>query len=190
MSLERTLQTLTTHLRALAERAAALTLTVREDHPADRDPHLIDQLEEGCQALEDRLAEAFDVGPLQDLAVAAETGDGRRLLGALASTHELVLALHEDVAVALAPGDRWAELAELARGRRRAWQAWAEVVGAGLEGLHYQLSEIQRALLDSWRELGERLLAGGVSVSATNIGQQIRLDGERDDIDNTLRGVT
>jgi hypothetical protein len=56
---------------------------------------------------------------------------------------------------------------------KTAWRDWATHVRKALDLCRGSMDDLNRALFCGWQELTDRVGLGGVSVHATNIGQQI-----------------
>lgn len=78
----------------------------------------------------------------------------------------------------LASYGRLRRLGRFGREKGGAWRDWAAHVRTALDRCRRPLEEVNRALFRGWQEVADRLGTAGVSVRATNIGQQITLPAE------------
>lgn len=171
MTLHDHLRQLELGLVALQEGLAGLDMTLREDAPEEPGPALVDLLGDAGGELQGWLASALT-------ALARERAGESTLAGVtrtLVHCHERLQRCHRHALEHLFSLERQRQLQRLAQQRPGAWRRWALAVAGSLERLQWLLADAQQAVFDGWRELSERLLERGVSVQATNIGQQIRV---------------
>lgn len=93
---------------------------------------------------------------------------------ALLRCHEQYNALVELYHANLASYGRLRRLKRFGR-EKAAWRDWAIHVCRALDHCRTPMDELNRTLFTCWQELTDRVGLGGVSVQATNIGQQITL---------------
>lgn len=68
----------------------------------------------------------------------------------------------------------------LSAGRRGPeWRGWGRTVREDLERVRAASDRLQRALLDAWQDVAERAASAGLSVQATNIGQQVTVPADQ-----------
>jgi hypothetical protein len=172
MAIEVVFQQLASGFDAAREMLQNLGLTVIEDRPphgevllVERLGNLVDDLrgwtEESCAAIA-TARQAVTHPP-----------DLQRAREALGTAHERFLLLKYrffDEAVTHRTIDA---LLRFGHQRGREWLGWVKSVVLALEACRGPLRELDEALLQTWKELGERLGTRSMSLHATNIGQQI-----------------
>jgi hypothetical protein len=143
----------------------------------------------GDVALVDRYSDAADdmLGWTKEALAAANEGikavessiDLDRARSALIAAQELYNTIAEYLTFKLLQGESREELAGLGRERQGEWRAWASTVEQMLDRLQRPLYGINRALLQSWQEIAERVGTTSVSVKTTTVGQKIAYPGGR-----------
>jgi hypothetical protein len=172
MAIEAVFEQLATAFNAAREALQSLGLTVIEDRPphdevllVERLANLVDDLrgwaEEGCASA--RIARD----------AVAHPPDLQRARQALGLAHErfiLVKYRFFDEAVT----HRTIEaLARFGHQRGREWLGWAKSVVLALDACRAPIRALDEALLQAWKEFGERLGTRSVSLQTTNIGHVI-----------------
>jgi hypothetical protein len=133
---------------------------------------LVDLFGDGSADLAGRLQEAQSA--LQaGLPQGGAKADYERARAALAEANAQFLALYRRLADDWMSYERLAALAGFGRRAGGEWTAWARSVRAALDRCQAEAQTLLEAFRRAWVELAEHLAAGGVSVQATNIGQQI-----------------
>ena len=172
MAIEAVFLQLDTACDAVREALQSLGLTVIEDRPPHDEVLLVERLgnlvddmrgwtEEGCAS----------VGTARE--AVTHPPDLQRARQALSVAHERFLLLEYrffDEAVTHRTIDA---LMRFGQQRGREWLGWAKSVVLALDSCRAPIRALDEALLQAWRELGERLGARSVSLQTTNIGQQI-----------------
>jgi len=67
------------------------------------------------------------------------------------------------------------ELIGVSQERDTEWQVWTDGVINAIDRCQQPVYDVEQALLQCWQELLERVGMTAVSVTATNIGQQIQV---------------
>ena len=181
MSLEATLESFRRQLARLQEAVSALHVTVSEDKPARGAVVLVDQLDTLLTDLSSAQEEAA-ARAMQALHGIQPNGPLENVRAALPDIHELLNRFTAQYAGELATHDRIAQLLEMGGERGREWQAWSQEVKTGIERCALHLKAAAGAMLECWSELAERLARNSVSVQATNIGQQITVREDQQEV--------
>ena len=170
MSLDSALRALRMQLQHLRDSAQAARLTLVEDRPGD--VALVDQRGSRVDDLLGWIEEAVQLARRAEGACKG-AGDFQKVRRSLGPCHERVNRMNCSMSDELLSYECVAELAGIARSRGGAWAAWAKGVQDGLRQCQQLLFDVNDALLSCWRELSDRLSAGGVHVRATSVGQRI-----------------
>jgi hypothetical protein len=141
------------------------------DKPAQGDLALVRIFGEAADTLQGWLAEALEAAGAA-AAAAEPPADLDRARVALAAANERVFRVVDGLAD-LVSYERIDELAGAGRELGGAWLDWAVGVRYALEQCREQLDLVAESFFACWQELAERATAGGVSVRATAIGQQL-----------------
>jgi hypothetical protein len=171
MALQSAFQDLCLQLQQLCEALRGLRSIVG-DKPLKGDVALVDRYSDGADDM---------LGWTKDALAAANKGaravdspiDLERARGELIAVQELYNTIAEYLNFQLLQGDSREELASLGRERQGEWRAWANTVEQMLDRLQRPLHGVNRALLQSWREMAERAGTTSVSVKTTTVGQNI-----------------
>ena len=181
MALEESVKSLPRRLDQLQDALVALRVTFQEDKPAKGgDVALFDYFELGTEDVLGWVAEARAAG--RTAVQSFETGSPdlnllrRSLWQCQQRAHRVNRHFHSE----LAPFDRVFELMELGRSRKGEWLRWAQSVRDALDGCGAPLRELNEGLSICWWELSDRVGMNSVSVSSTNIGQQITVAKQKD----------
>jgi len=170
MALESTFRALSIQIRKLCDILNAVQLTAG-DRPVRRGAALADELENAGLDLLGRLEEAGAAARAARAAVAAM--DLERARRSLAKCQEIFHGVEQQFGNELASFDRLSGLMALGVERGGEWKAWAGSMNAAIGEVRAPLGDVSLALTSCWQELAERLGMTNVSVTATNIGQQI-----------------
>jgi len=172
MSLDATVTTLRDELGRLRDAVEALHTTIAQDAPTADAAEPVGRLDmlviEMSALLDEAIGVAADHG-WHD-AVDGTLDPERRGLRAI---HDLLNAFTERYTTRLAAPDEVLRLFQMAHERRQGWWQWCQAVKAGIDACAWPLVGTASALSACWSELADRLARHSVSVSATNIGQQI-----------------
>lgn len=143
----------------------------------------IDRPSEGASALVDTLADSADdlVGGLNDAMTAAHQAqlaaehprDLHRIRMALTTCQRSFNRCEQQFSIELMSYERIADLIAFGRERGGEWQGWAASVKEALERCRTPLYDVTHALLLCWQDVAERAEAQPLSITTTNIGQQI-----------------
>jgi hypothetical protein len=165
-------------LRRLGSAASESVETFREllltlgDVPHDEDePACVEALVARVTDVEGRLQSMTD-SIAAALREDAEQLDTRRCARAVAVCQEICNDVSRMMHGELATARNFIEINTVADERGGAWTRWREVVQHELEQCQSTIDAIAAALLECWREIADRG-GGAVSVTATNIGQQV-----------------
>lgn len=177
MALETAFANLNIQIRAIREALVDLRLAAVEGKPPRDDLFLVDHYGDGADDL---------IGCIEDALLSAEEGmravrhplDLDRARRALTTCNECVIRLNRRFTGDLVQYDRVADLSGVGRRRGRTWGLWALNVKSGLDRCQQPLFDVNDALLDCWREIGERVGMTSISVQATNIGQLSTVEHE------------
>ncbi len=178
MALEAAFGHLITQLCAVREALVDLRLAAVEGKPPRDDLFLVDHYGDGADDL---------IGYIEDALAAADEAlhavqhplDLDRARRALTACHEAVIRLNRRFSGDLIQYERVADLSGVGRRRGRIWGLWALNVKSGLDHCQQPLFEATDALLDCWREIGERVGMTSISVQTTSIGQLELVDPAR-----------
>jgi|SRR5581483_6142575 len=175
MALQSAFQDLCLQLQQLRDALRGLRSIVG-DKPLKGDVALVDRYSNGADDM---------LGWTKDALVAASKGaravetpiDLEQARSELIAVQELYNTMAEYLAFQLLQGESRVELANLGRERPGEWRAWANTVEEMLDRLQRPLYGVNRALLQSWQEIAERVGTTSVSVRTTTVGQNISLSG-------------
>jgi hypothetical protein len=127
---------------------------------------------------------AQSVGDAGD-AMAGWVAEARAALRARKRPETGVLRAHQRALWIAGALDEWTGYERIAdivaagqEGRRRG-REWALELRDALESSRAGLASVQRRVLESWQELVEARLSGGISLQAVSVGQQVSLAGDR-----------
>jgi hypothetical protein len=173
---ENTFREMRHHLGILQEALEALSTTADEDRPTRDDVVVAWSLSDAVLAARGLLEEAQGAADEACRAVAypLDTDRARR---ALTACQERLHHFAHHFTFELASYDRLDDLRSVGEERGAAWLKWVGVVRQALEQCQVQVEGVRNALFSCWQELAERIVAGGVSVRNTTIGQQITMPG-------------
>lgn len=173
--------TLTTAFRELHQQmedlhqlTIELQLVVGEDKPLHDELQPVRQIDDATVSMQGYLEQALvatnegwrAVNELDDLETA------RRSLIACQGQYESFLDIFIPQLTSYEP---LTELDRIGRARKGEWRAWTGVVLNMLDRSQVGVKQVNKALIHCWQELAERAGTTGVSVRATNIGQQFKL---------------
>jgi hypothetical protein len=176
MALEAAFRDLFRELRKLYDTLVAVRLTVVEDKPAKGETVLVDQLEDTVLDLMGSLNEALKAARAAQKG-AGNSGDLNGVRRALTICQERFHRIERQFAADLVSYEKLKDLASLGSERRGAWLSWANCVKEGIEQCRQPLDAISKALAACWQEIAERVGMTSVSVTNTNIGQEIVAKG-------------
>ena len=142
---------------------------------------LVDQLDNVVTDLSATLEEA-DARAAQAREVSKSSCSPEDARLALREVHALLNRFTAVYAGELANHDRVALLLEMGRERGREWWEWGQVVKTAIERCATPMQAAASAMLECWSELTERVARHSVSVQATNIGQQITMREDQEDL--------
>jgi hypothetical protein len=189
MSLETTVGSLHRELARLTEAVSALHVTVAEDKPARGAAMLVDQLDNVVTELSSTLEEA-NARAAQGRQGSQSSWSPEDARVALREVHALLNRFTAVYACELANHDRVALLLEMGRERGREWWEWGQVVKTAIERCAAPMQAAASAMLECWSELAERVARHSVSVQATNIGQQITMREDQEDLGGKTGNLT
>jgi hypothetical protein len=172
MALETTFRKLDSAVSELTARLEQFRLGVVEDVPVP-----------GELALADRMADMLDemIGWAAECATGAREGtiaaghppQMHAIAVAITTCQDAYLKLSGGYAESLGGRSLLGDLAAVGRERGGPWRAWARSVGNDIAELEGLLADVLTALFACNREVAERVDMNSVTVSSTNIGQQI-----------------
>ena len=186
MALEATFRNLTVCLDVMHDAINTLHV-VLGDKPQNQELALIDGLE---NALLDTMGELHEarkaaltarrtVGPKPDL---------DRTRRALTICQQRFHLIEQQFSLNLVSYDKLKELVRLgAKGKE--WRSWADSTRQGIEQCRPPMEQTSKALAACWGELAERLGMVNISMTATNVGQQIEMPKAKVK-DSEVEGVT
>jgi hypothetical protein len=177
MALETTFRDLSVALHKLHDALNALHVTVGDKPPND-EAALADGFENAVLDLMGMLHEARKSALRARRAVGQPT-DLDRARRALTRCQARFHRIEQQFASDLVSYERLSELARLGRTRQHEWIPWAHSTKQGIEQCREPLTQVSKALAACWQELAERLGMTNISVTATNVGQQITLPKSR-----------
>jgi hypothetical protein len=181
MALEETVKSLPARLDQLEDALTALRVTFLEDRPPKgADVALFDYFELGAEDVLGWVVEARAAARTAVRSFETDPPDLYLLRRSLWQCHQRAHRVSRHFHFELAPFDRVCELVELGRSRKGEWLGWAESVRDTLGGCRGPLQELNESLSICWWELSDRIGMNSVSVSSTNIGQQIAVAKEED----------
>jgi hypothetical protein len=172
MAIELALANLLGKIEALREALLGLALTTIEDRPPSGEVLLVERLGDTVEDLRG-LCEGMREAAIQARDAIADPADinlGRR--GLLAANQCFIRLEYRFFDKGAAP-PTIVELQRFGRERGREWLSWSGSAVEALESCRAPVRELDEALLEAWREFGERLAACSVSVRTTAIGQAI-----------------
>lgn len=183
MSLRSEFQTLYAQLRKLNDALVALRVTVVEDRPLAGGPAIL--LDAFGDAAEDMLGwleeSRRSAAPLAE-APSDRAFDVNRARQSLVFCQDQFNRVAARFAFDLISYERVSELMRLGRERRGEWRAWAASVKESLDGCQQQMYDVNHALFRCWQEIAERVGMTSVSVQATNIGQQVTVPTNKEQL--------
>jgi len=181
MALEESVKSLPAQLDHLQDALAALRVTFLEDRPPKgADVALFDYFELGAEDVLGWLAEARAAASAALQSFETDSTDLHLLRRSLWQCQQRAHRIGRHFHFELAPFDRVCELMDLGRSRKGEWLGWAESVRDALGGCRAPLQDLNENLSVCWWELSDRIGMNSVSVSSTNIGQQIAVAKEED----------
>ncbi|TMD14125.1 MAG: hypothetical protein E6J00_06180 [Chloroflexi bacterium] len=174
MALEATFTQLVDRLTELKEAIGHLQFAVDARSPRVQH-HVADRLEDRVIPDLRGLTDAAWTAAGDAHAAAADPAKaaalGRSLMTCQRSFSALVRTLSTDL-LAYAP---MGELIGVSQERDTEWQVWTDGVINAIDRCQQPVYDVEQALLQCWQELLERVGMTAVSVTATNIGQQIQV---------------
>jgi hypothetical protein len=143
----------------------------------------IDCPPEGDSALVDTIADSADdlLGALNDTVTAAHQAqlaaehprDAHRVRLALTTCQRSFNRCEQQFSIDLMSYERIADLIAFGKERGGEWQGWTTSVKEALDRCRPPLYDVTHALLLCWQDVAERAEAQPLSITTTNIGQQI-----------------
>ena len=176
MSLRKTFEELCDRLDDLFRAVDRLQKEAR-DKPAGDDVALAQILDRQADDLHGWLAEASGAAAAALQAVGPPVDLERARLSLLAAQEHCSARFAETVSDVLSY-DRLDEVRGVPLERGDKWRDWSEDVTEALGACRERLDALTQAFFLCWQELSERVALGGVSVQATNIGQQVMVPRE------------
>jgi hypothetical protein len=163
---------LTSAYDALCDALQSLSLTVIEDRPPHDEVLLVERLGDVVEDLRGWAEEgrAFAAQAREAIAHPTELQRAREALG---QAHARQIQLEHRFFGSAVSYETIDGLLRFARQRGREWASWSGGVVQALDACPAPIRTLDEALLQAWRELGERLGARSVSLQLTSIGQQI-----------------
>ena len=179
MGLETSFEQLRLCAHRIQEYLDALRVTANEDRPQASHSALVDRI--GNVLLDVRgLAEEISAGSASGVECLEHSFDliGTRhaLIHCQQAFQQLCRALAED----LVSYECVSELKSFGARRRGEWVLWSKSVKEGLDRLRFPVHDLSQALFQCWQDLTERV-AGSLSISATNIGQQVKVEWQMEE---------
>lgn len=187
MALEATFRTLSVQIRKLCDILNAVQLTAG-DRPLRRGAALADELENTVLDMLGSLEEASAASRTAEKAVAAM--DLARARRALAQCQDIFHGIARQFANDLVSYEKLRSLSTLGSERGGEWKAWAGSMQDAIAECREPIEQTTKSLAACWQELAERLGMTNVSVTATNIGQQITTAADVDGKEFEREGVT
>lgn len=188
MALESALSNLCESLKALHGLLDGLDFTVTEDVPKRGSVVLVDQVSEGISELLALTEECLDAAGESQRA-AGQPYDPNQMRRSLVVSQKQFHRLSQILFSRLLAYEQISALVQFGRKRGREWMAWVDTLRQGLDKCRPAREGVEDAYFQCWQEIGERLIAGPVSVHTTNIGQQITSDA-LESRDAARQGVT
>jgi hypothetical protein len=188
VALETALSNLCDRLKALHGVLDGLHLTVTEDVPQRGSVVLVDQVSEEVSELLGLTEECLDAAGEAQRA-AGQPYDPNQMRRSLVVSQKQFHRLSQILFSKLLAYELISALVQFGRKRGREWMAWVDTLRQGLDKCRLSLEVVEDAYFQCWQEIGERLIAGPVSVHTTNIGQQITTDA-LESRDAARQGVT
>jgi hypothetical protein len=188
VALESALSNLCESLKALHGVLDGIRLTVSEDVPNRGSVVLVDQVSEEISELLGLTEECLDAAGEAQKA-AGLPYDPNRLRRSLVVSQKQFHRLPQILFSKLLAYEPISALVQFGRKRGREWMAWVNILRQGLDKCRPALEVVEDAYFQCWQEIGERLIAGPVSVHTTNIGQQITTDA-LESRDAARQGIT
>jgi hypothetical protein len=170
MTLDKTFRELVAHLHQTLEAVRAVRLTVSEDRPGEN--AILDEFEAACEETTGWVEESLHFGQEASGAVSV-TNDLQRTRRSLAHCHSAFAHAQQRFAKVFQAYDSLRSLDEFASEHGKAWPGWFQSVQQGVQRCAEPMYETASAIAQCWEELSERLGSAGVTVTATNIGQQV-----------------
>jgi hypothetical protein len=188
VALESALANLCNSLQSLHGVLDGLRLTVTEDVPKRGSVLLVDQVGEEVTELLALTEESLEAA-IESQRAAGQPYDPNQMRRSLAVSQRQFHRLSQILFSRLLAYEPIASLVQFARKRGREWMAWLDTLRHGLDKCRPALETVGDAYFQCWQEIGERLIAGPVSLHTTNIGQQITADA-LESRDAARQGVT
>ncbi len=188
MALELALSNLCTSLKTLHGVLDGLHFTVTEDVPKTGSVVLVDQVSEEVTELLGLSEECLDAA-IESQRAAGQPYDPNQMRRSLVVSQKQFHHLSQILFSRLLAYEPIASLVQFGRKRGREWMAWVDTLRHGLDKCRPVLEGAEEAYFQCWQEIGERLVAGPVSLHTTNIGQQITADA-LESRDAARQGVT
>jgi hypothetical protein len=188
VALESALSNLCASLQALHGLLDSLRLTVTEDVPKKGSVVLVDQVSEEVTELLGLTEECLEAARESQRA-AGQPHDLNQLRRSLVVSQKQFHRLSQILFSRLLAYELISALVQFGRKRGGEWMAWVDILRQGLDKCRPALEGVDEAYFQCWQDIGERLVAGPVSVHATNIGQQITGDALESQ-DGARQGIT
>jgi hypothetical protein len=188
VALELALSNLCTSLKTLHGVLDGLRFTVTEDVPKTGSVVLVDQVSEEVTELLGLSEECLDAA-IESQRAAGQPYDPNQMRRSLVVSQKQFHHLSQILFSRLLAYEPIASLVQFGRKRGREWMAWVDTLRHGLDKCRPVLEGAEEAYFQCWQEIGERLVAGPVSLHTTNIGQQITADA-LESRDAARQGVT
>jgi hypothetical protein len=178
VALEPALSNLCTSLQTLHGVLDGLRFTVTEDTPESGGVVLVDQVSEEVTELLGLTEECLDAA-VESQRAAGQPYDPNQMRRFLVVSQKQFHRVSQILFSKLLAYEPIASLVQFARQRGREWMAWVDTLRHGLDKCRPVLEGVEEAYFQCWQEIGERVVAGPVSLNTTNIGQQITADALR-----------
>ena len=188
MALETALANLCESLKALHGMLDNLRVMVTEDAPQRGRVALVGQVGEEVSELLG-LTEGCLNDALESQRAAAQPYDPNQMRRSLVASQKQFHCLPQILFSRLLNYEQISSLVQFGLQHGPEWMAWVDLLREGLDNCRLAIEGVDDAYFQCWQEIGERLIAGPVSVHTTNIGQQITADA-LESLDAARQGVT
>jgi hypothetical protein len=185
MSLDVTLAGTRDQVLALQDALLALRVTAVEDGPSGQESVLVERLGDAVDDALGLVREAFTALG-EGLRASQPPLDAERVRISLSACQDALTRVLRRVLADLHSPRRGDDLSRIAR-RGQQWRMWSEAVKDAAERCADPLCDAVGSLAACWRDVAER--SAGVSVHATNVGQQITVPAASHPL-RTAEGVT
>jgi hypothetical protein len=178
MSIEGTFRELHIAVQRMHESLHGLRLILVDDQPPSDGTVLVDQFGYAADDLSGWGEEALQAIAAARTVAAEDIIDFDKLRRGLTLCHERQNRIARRFISDVDTYERIDQLLRFGKERRGEWTPWSEGVAQTVARCRVPVLDTSEALLAAWQELAERLGAGGVTVKATNIGQNISVPRE------------